>query len=478
MSLISTVLDRVKPVEVYKDPQEKTEDKMKGYADPQYQSYAVSKFFDGLKRGLQNNNRVKFLKSVHEMTNDFGIADVALEQLCNDATAKPISIDAPARRRRIIEDLLKTVQYERYRSSWLYGMLAYGDLFLQKMYQESSKPGRFAFTSGLMKLPVTSMIRNTNERDEFYSRKEAFYQVDHISSWPNPITKIPFAYPKILHARTDHGKSEFFRYGRSIYHSCVRVWNMTVMEIEDAAIQRHQSTQSVLWHLVGRHSEARPGEAAIKQYSHRVAEQFNERTTQMFVDGATELEHIGGTKSVIGSVDDLRLMLSILSLCLRYPLDLGSVGINNGSGGEELFRKEVVLKRTCENMLKREESEILRPLIDTELELAGAVGKYNIIAFPASFEDANKRSKRGLMEVEQGVKSWQTYHEENNQEISFEEEKRRVESDLEWKRQMGIPSSSNPMRSDPAAGEHGATGEPTDQQERVTPGVRGVSMEE
>jgi hypothetical protein len=251
---------------------------------------------------------------------------------------------------------------------------------------------------------------------------------------------------------------------------------MTVMELEDSAIQRHQSTQNILWHFVGRHSATRPGDSVINAYAERIKKTYTDSTSQMFVDGTTQVEQIGGTKSVIGTVDDLRLILSILAIALDYPLDLLSVGITGESGGEELFRKEVVLKRTIENIIKREINNILKPIIDTELHLAGQSGKYNIRAFPVSFEDSNKRSKRGLMEVQQGVKSFQTYHEENNPEISFEEEEKRIREWNKFQKEVGIGKVST--ESSPASGERGSRKMVDDQQERNTPGSLGTDDRE
>jgi len=467
MSFISDLMDRIRPVEVYPVEPDSTS-KLVGSADPLSISYG---FFSKMNEVVRNYDRSKFLASIKDMTTDFAIADKALGRLCEDATCKPISVDAPGRRKRIIEDMIKQIGYEEHRMSWIYGMLSQGDLFLQKEYVKSVQPGRMAFISRVLKMPTETMIRNTDDRDEFYNPNEAFYQVNDISNMSSTI-KTPFSIGKIQHARNDWERSEYFRYGRSIWHSAVRVFNMAVMTLEDSAIQRHQSTQNVLWHFVGRHSETRPGETVINEYARRVKNSYTESTNQMFVDGSTQVEQIGGTKNIIGTVDDIRLILSILAIALDYPLDLLSVGLTGQSGGEELFRKEVVLKRTVESIIKREINYILKPLIDTELHLAGQTGKYNLIAFPASFEDANKRATRGILEVQAGLKSFQTYHEENNPEISFEEEQKRIKKWQAFKKEFEV--EPEPTEASPSAGERGATADKEDQQQRLTPGSLGT----
>lgn len=474
MSLAKNIVSVIKPVEIYRDPTVSTkEDSMKGSGDRDAVSI-TSQLFNALNMALKNQDRAEFIKSVEEMIDDFALAEKTLEKLCGDATAKPVTVDAPVRRRKVIEEFLSNINYEHHRRSWLFNLMCYGDLFLQKFYMPSAKSGRIAYIEDVMNMPVTTMVRNTNERDEFYNLNEAFFQVPHITQWPTYGNRIPFHYAKILHARNDWERSKFFRYGRSLWASAVRVYNMAVMSIEDSAIQRHQSTQNVLWHLIGRHSDAKPGESVINEYARRVQKQYTSNTVQMFIDGTTEIQQTGGTKSIIGTVDDIRLVLSILAIALDYPLDLLSVGVTGDSGGEELFRKEVVLKRTVEQLIKRELDYILKPMVNDELYLAGEAGKYKLIAFPASFEDATKRSKRGLLEYQAGVKSFQTYHEENNPEISFEEEKKRIQEDVEWKRSMGLPSSNQFTKSDPSSGERGAMSDPEDQQERVTPGGLGT----
>jgi hypothetical protein len=358
----------------------------------------------------------------------------------------------------------------------MYLLLRDGDEFLQREFSKSLKPGRVAFTRKVFRMPTTTMIRNTDERDEFKDYNEAFYQVDDIRNWPAK-NKIPFPYTKMHHARLDWEESVYFRYGRSIWASAVRVFNMAVMSIEDAAIQRHQSTQNVLYHLLARHGDTRANETFVNEYARRFEERYSENTTHMFLDGKTELQQIGGSKSSVGTVDDIRLILSILAIALEYPLDLLSVGVTGDSGGEELFRKETALKRTVENIIEKENNFILKPLIDFELMLAGDPGKYRITTFATTFEDANKKSKRGLLEVQAGVKSTRSYHEENNAEISWAEEKKRIEEDTAWKKSMGIGANEF-TRSSPASGEQGATAEPDNQQERKTPGRLGVDEKE
>ena len=476
MSLLSRIMSVFKPDESYRDPSADTEDKMLGAAIADSVSFS---FFRQMSESLRNMNRAEFLEQVLDMSNDFALADKTLQKLCADATSNPVRIDAPTRRKKIIHDFLKTVNYEEHRKSWIYLLLRDGDEFLQKKYSSSSKPGRVAFISSIMRLPTETMLRNTNERDEFIDFNKAFFQVPDIkgSFTSYKSIAIPFPLAKIHHARNDWEESIFFRYGRSIWASAIRPFNMAVMALEDSAIQRHQNTQNIMWHLINKHSDTRATESIIKEYKRRFEEAFNEETTHMFIDGKHGLEQHGGTKSIIGTVEDVRLMLSILAIALDYPIDLLSVGVTGDSGGEELFRKEVVLKRTIENIIKRENRFILRPLIDTELFLAGDSGKYEITTFPTSFEDANKKSKRGLLEIQAGVKSWKSYHEENNPEISFEEERKRVEEDISWKKKVGV-SSSQFTRASSASGAQGSSIEPDNQQERKTPGERGVDDRE
>ncbi len=178
------------------------------------------------------------------------------------------------------------------------------------------------------------------------------------------------------------------------------------------------------------------------------------------------------------------LILSILCVALDYPLDLLGVGISHDSGGEELFRKETVLKRTIEKIIKRENEQILKPLIDQELILAGmGTGDYRIVTQPASFEDKNKKSKRGILEVQGKLKSDRTYHEENNPEIKFEDERKRREDQYAWEDDMATkyPKSSAAPQSfgfegSAESGEQGSTKDVDEQQVRTTPGATGTEV--
>jgi hypothetical protein len=438
-------------------------------------------FFNKMIDAVSAMDRSKFLEEVRKMSLDGPLADKVLERLVADAASTPVLIDAKPRRKKIVQDMLKQIKYEEIREELIYLMLRDGDLFLQKMHAPSIDPRRIGFIEGIVRMPTETMIRNTNERDQFVNDNVAFIQVDNIRNYVASHRKIPFTYAKMLHARVDSTKSPFFRYGRSVWISGVKNYQMAMLMLEDSVVQRHQNTQNVIWHRVGAGSDMRVNKTFIRQYAQEVASQYDEETTQMFIDGRTEFHETGGTKKVMGNVDDIMLILSILAVALDYPLDLLSVGVSHDSGGEELFRKENVLKRTIEKIIKRENEQILRPLIDQELTLAGVgSGDYRIVTQPASFEDKNKRSKRGILEVQGKVKSFQTYHEENSPELSFEEEQRRLETQFEWENEMAVkyPKSSaaqNIMtQASPSSGETGATRDADSQQERNTPGAKGT----
>lgn len=478
MSFLSSVIEAIRPAEVYRDPKDKQADPMQGTCE----STDGFRYFSKMAESIRNMNRAEFLKSVLDMSDDFALADKTLEKLCQDATANPVKIDAPIRRKKIIQDFLNLIKYEDHRKSWIYLTLRDGDSFFQKSHTESIQAGRIAYISSVCRLPTDTMIRNTNERDEFESTREAFIQVPHITMWP-PTRTIPkdwtiFPYAKIHHARNDWEQSKYFRYGRSIWASAVRVFNMCVMSLEDSAIQRHQNTQNVTYHMINKHSDVRATDTFIDAYATKFKEMFSANTEHMFIDGKNDVTQLGGTKSIMSSIEDIRLILSVLAIALDYPLDLLSLGLTGDSGGEELFRKEVVLKRTIENIIDRENKFILRPLIDSELALAGDTkGKYRITTFPTTFEDANKKSKRGVVEVQGHLKSRRSYHEENNPEISWEEERARIGEDLDWEKEVGLfPSQFT--RANPTSGEQGSQLDPVDQQERKTPGGLGTDARE
>ena len=479
MSFLDTIVDAITPHPV-NTPQQTSQspDAVVGVTHPGAAGFG---FFNKMIDAVSAMNRSKFLEEVRKMSLDGPLADKVLERLVADATSTPVRIDARPRRKRVVQDMLKQVKYEEIREELIYLMLRDGDLFLQKIFAPSIEPKRLGFIEGIVRMPTETMVRNTNERDQFVDEDKAFFQVDNIRNSLLSRRKIPFPYAKIVHARVDATKSPFFRYGRSIWISGMKNYQMAMLMLEDSVIQRHQNTQSVLWHLVGAGSDMRVNKTFIQQYATEVENQWNEETTQMFVDGRTKFEQTGGTKQVMGNVDDIMLILSILAVALDYPLDLLSVGVTHDSGGEELFRKETVLKRTIERIIKRENEQILRPLIDQELTLAGVgTGDYRIVTQPASFEDKNKRSKRGILEVQSKVKSRETYHEENSPEITFKEEQRRLEKMFDWENEMAIkfPKSSAAQRTrqpgSPSSGSTGATREPDRQQERNTPGIKGT----
>jgi len=477
MSLLSNIASAITP-HVINMPGQSADDTVIGTTHPSAAGFGV---FNKILDAVSEMNRSKLLSELAKMSIDGPLADKTLEKLVGDATSTHVAIDAKPRTKRVINDMLKQIRYEEVREELLYLMLRDGDLFLQKVFARSVNPNRIGFIEGITRMPVETMVRNTNDKDQFTNLSEAFYQVDNIRNSYRPPKKVSFPYAKIVHARVDPNKSQFFRYGRSVWVSAAKIYQMVMLMMEDTVVQRHQNTTNVLWHLVGAGSDVRVGPDLIRKYAQQVHSQWTEDTTQMFIDGKVELKETGGTRNVMGNVDDIMLLLSILAMALDYPLDLGSVGVTHDSGGEELFRKENVLKRTVERIIKKENEQILRPMINQELILAGmGANEYRIVTQPASFEDRNKRSKRGILEVQQGVKSIRTYHEENNPEVAFEEEQRRLKEQFAWEQEM---SESFPMSSankkkqtgaSPSSGETGATNEPDSQQERLTPGSNGT----
>lgn len=472
MSFINRVLETVKsstPVP--------TEDKVYGSLDVDAVSY---NYFGEASKLKKNAERYELYESFDAMSEDGAIADKVLERLCMDATQYPVQIKAASRRKRIILDMLKTINWEQQAASYAYLLLSKGDLFLQKVYNQSSNPRRIAYIDSIVSLPAETMIRNNNEKDEFVNPNQAYHQVDDIRN--GSFSRVLFMFPegKILHARNDMLRSKMLGYGRSCWHSSIRIFNMVLMLLEDSAIGRHQSTQNLRVHQVGKDSNVGVTEPIIKDYARKIMSVLKADTTDLFIDGKTSIQQYGGTKNVLSGVDDIRLMLAVLSIALDYPIDLMNGGSSDDSGGEELFRKEVVLARTIQSVMKKINSQILMPLIDTELALANAMGEYEIVTLPVTFEDKSKKSKRGVTEVQANIISKETYFEENKQGLDWEEEKKRMTAQRKFESELNTtyPMIVSSPQFNPESGEKGNQKPMEDQQERKTPGALGVDKKE
>jgi hypothetical protein len=405
MSFLQTVMERVNPPE-----KPKKDDSLVGFGS---QQEMLLQGFDQIAKTIDQSDRATIMKDLREMSHEGAIPDKALTKLCQDATFNEVSVDAPKQRKNIIEALLKRIKYQDIRQALLYAMMRDGDLFLQLEYAKSQLADKVGYITKIMMMPPETMIRNTNQRDEFAAPNRAFAQVDSIQNALLANQPIWFPWPKIVHGRNDEHKGKFFRYGWSMWASGVKTFNMAMMQLEDSAIGRHLAAQRLRVHQVGKESQAGSDQSLIDQYKRNVKQQLTPSTTDLFIDGKTDIKELGGSKQSIGSVDDVMLALSILSIALEYPVDLLSGMISNSTGGEELFRKEIVLKRAIQALIKKENQQILRPIIDNELFINGKWGDYRINTFPSSFEDENKKSKRGLSEVAGGVKAPSRYHAEN-----------------------------------------------------------------
>jgi hypothetical protein len=480
MGFIGDILDRVKPQEP--SIPKSGRDSLAGFGS--MQEILLQKF-DQINQTMDQADRMDMLIQLRDMSREGAIADKALEKLCEDATANEVSIDAPKRRKTVIQDLLDRTNYQEIRKALLYIMLRDGDLFNQIEFTPSINPTRIGYITRIMIMPSETMIRNTNERDEFDKPQRAFAQVDNIQNALLARDPIYFSWPKIVHARNDPHKGKFFRYGWSMWASGIKIFNMAMMMLEDSAIARHLAAQRLRVHRVGKESTSGVDESLINQYKENFRIQYSQSTSDVFIDGKNVIDEIGGTKQSIGSVDDLMMALSVLSIAVEYPIDLLSGMINRGSGGEELFRKEVVLKRAIQSIIKKENQQILQPIINRELLLAGSMGDYRINTFPTSFEDENKKSKRGLGELQALVKAPRRFHEENNDEVGWEEELALLEEDLKNIQELvdKYPEAIKVLvgasgRKDPQSGTQGSQQDTTDQQERKTPGQQGTDERE
>lgn len=473
MSLLNSVLEAIKP-----SPPQPSDDAVKGTLNADVLAYS---YFGKAAQMQTNAERYELYEAYSDMSEDGAIADKVLERLCMDATQNPVQIKAASRRKTIILDFLRTIKWDEVSASLAYLLFSKGDLFLQKVYTTSSNPRRLAYISEIASLPAETMIRKSNEKDQFENPNHAYDQVDDIRNGSFARVLFPFPEGKILHARNDVLRSKVFGYGRSCWKPAVRIFNMALMLLEDSAIGRHQSTQNLRVHQVGKESNVGVTEPIIKDYARKVMAVLKPDTTDLFIDGKTTIQQYGGTKQVLSGVDDIRLMLSILSIALDYPIDLMNGGSSDDSGGEELFRKEVVLARTIQAMMKKINTMILRPLIDTELSLANSSGEYEIVTQPVTFEDKSKKSKRGITEVQSNIISKETYFEENKGGRTWDEEKKRLEnqrmfeSELNEKYPMIVGS---PTQFNPEAGESGNPRPPESQQQRETPGSRGTNPKE
>lgn len=474
MSFIERAINAIKPP----PPAVSGDDKMIGVTDSEA---LKNRYFGKLAQNMKNKSRYELLIDIEEMIHDGALVDKVLEKLCGDACANPVQIEARTRTRVAIEGMLKRIEWQKYAQQYVYMWLAHGDLFLQKIYEKSSLPGKIGWISEIVRMPTETMLRNVNVQDKFENPNEAYYQVPDIRYGFESDVKIPFHEGKILHARNDHIKSKHVPYGRSIYVSAVRFFNMAMMLLEDSAIGRHQSTQNMYVHYIGRHADLRVTDTMVKDYSKKAKANLTENTTHFFLDGKNELDLIGGTKARIAGVDDIRLVLSILAVALDYPIDLLSAGVADDSGGEELFRKEVVLSRTIMNIIEKVNMMILDPLIKAELWLQNIKPDYRLVTQPITFEDKAKKSKRQSGEVDRRMLSRESYFEENHPERNWSNEKVRIDQDLAFEQELAdkYPDAYGVMgRINMEAGETGSEKNPVEQQERLTPGSRGTEERE
>jgi hypothetical protein len=349
------------------------------------------------------------------------------------------------------------------------------------VFAKSANPKRLGYITDVISMPPSTMVRNHNDKDEFNNPNIAYLQVDDIRN--GSASRVLFTFPesKIVHARNDLLRTQTFGYGRGIWFSAVRIFNMVMTLLEDAVYTRHLTTQSIRVHRIGKESPVGVNEMMVKDYQRKMSEVLKPDTTDLMIDGKTVIEQIGGPKSVMSGVDDIRLMISVLSVALDYPIDLMSGGVSDDSGGEELFRKEVVLARTIQRLMNKLNALVLIPLIETELALANAYGPYEIVTQPVTFEDKSKKSKRGIMEVQTGISSKQTYFEENKVGRTWQEEKKRLKQEAEFDRELSEIKTPEELRQpnlNPQSGEQGNPREPEGQQQRQTPGATGTDNRE
>jgi len=299
------------------------------------------------------------------------------------------------------------IDYVGLRTDYLWRMVMWGDLFLQKeltldpaLSRDLSSNGNSSivdqlvkgrgvgFISNVLDLPAHTMFRNSNSQDRFSETSRAFTQVpEGAARFGNPRNAtgaIDLPFYSIEHARWTARRQRLSRYGRPALKSLRAQYNKVEVSKFDMLLARHTASTQILAFYLNR--EVGEGQKPGEGITAKDLEEFYEKTlkpkrgefteitpgTNFVLPGQHKLEAVGTAGQFSTSVpEDLYLQIELLMQGLYCHPRLFGYQHGSATSGDALKVMLWMADQYGDEIRRQEWRQILRPLILWNLWLNG-----------------------------------------------------------------------------------------------------------
>ncbi len=378
------------------------------------------------------------------MIEESPLLEHALWSLVQDATAQPFDIECKdPRAKDEIWRVLERIRYMDSRGEYLFRINGLGDLFglVDIEWKSPSRKWNLGEIVGLRIAPEYQMFRLQDARGFITNLKRAFKQLPGIDWCENDLAgsfqvdrradgtflyaggawayaglagtsaakrlglrgeeEIIFSAEQVIHARLNPtAKAIQDGYGVSILRSKRVVHNVVMMSLQDMAYGRKGTTYNREHHKLPKGTTSEQKQDYEKKLDQNPP---GPDTRYVTIDGEVLL--VDARNWQLQKFDDVWLAMDLCTSRV-YPVALTGFGAERFSG--ELLGEMAAWVNALINWQHGvEEYQILRPVIDRQLWMAGKADiEYDVI-WPAAvrLEDMQKKSKRTISEVQTGLLS-------------------------------------------------------------------------
>jgi hypothetical protein len=286
---------------------------------------------------------------VRRIITDFS-SDVAAARISANVIGNP-------KAQATIDAMFKRLSLHSLLDDWMRATLKDGDGFFELGVDEQRQ------IALVTRKPTLEMIRNTDRFDLFKDPAAAFYWTGDMPTFGREIPDgaVPFAQWQIVHARWDHDSGA--RYGFPLFGSATQIYQYVQDGEKNMAIRRKVRSGMRIAHNVQGGQDAvdeymRNNQDAVSDPYVAIAEYF----------GNSQITAIQGDAN-LAQIEDVKHHIATLGFA--SPLTMGLLGYGENLNRDVLDDQAKKYKTTLANTRAWLSAEIVRPMVNVQLLLAG-----------------------------------------------------------------------------------------------------------
>jgi hypothetical protein len=360
-----------------------------------------------------SKERIDNIKKIRDLIDDFPIFEKCVKRISLDAAGQEFRIISQQKRaEKFANKFVKDIDYINRRSDFIANALFFGDMFLELVVDTTMRTGYNI--SDLIMLPPETMHRNVDEKGIFKSQDKAFFQAVDFYDEGN---RVYFPSWKIVHARNDRYTNKFPIYGRPLVRSSYTVARMLLMQITDMVMGRHTSAgKRTAFIAPEKFASPNPGQSPA-EYMRECIEGTDDNPivedvqTNYYLPYGSDVTMLDPKNQQLSNVDDILLLLAVVSVGLEYPFMklLGGMFPGLSTSGPAMQYADKIVDRLLRDISIFEKTEIIKPILNFEFKANMFNEPKYEIEFPRpNVEDEDTLSRRLTTEVAAGRMSRET----------------------------------------------------------------------